>query len=133
MLQYKLQYTCLQSLNTRTEGGKTLSPTCLSQITQHKFKVSTHKSKIPFCANLDLLGQKFRSPGQVKVRCAPRDRLQTSRSCCGHGFSPIGNVQSNYSSYYFPIKNNFMSISFKNLTIKTIIHQFSRNFFCNIR
>ena len=36
------------------------------------------------CANFDLLGQKVRSPGQVKVRCAPRDRLQTSRSCCGH-------------------------------------------------
>ena len=28
-----------------------------------------------------------RSPGEVKVRCALRDRLQTGRSCCGHSFT----------------------------------------------
>ena len=40
------------------------------------------------CAKFDFLGQKVRSPGQVKVRCAPRDRLQTSTSRCGHSYSP---------------------------------------------
>ena len=40
------------------------------------------------CGNFDFLGQKVRSPGQVKVRCAPRDRLQTSTSRCGHSYSP---------------------------------------------
>ena len=39
-------------------------------------------------ADFDFLGQKVRSPGQVKVRCAPRDRLQISTSRCGHSYSP---------------------------------------------
>ena len=38
--------------------------------------------------NFDFLGQKVRSPGQVKFRCAPRERLQTSTSRCGHSCSP---------------------------------------------
>ena len=41
-----------------------------------------------WCANPDLLGLKVRSPGQVKFRCDPGDRHQTSRSCFGHNFSP---------------------------------------------
>ena len=40
------------------------------------------------CANFDFVGQKVKSPGQVKVRCALRDQLQTWRSCCAHSFSP---------------------------------------------
>ena len=43
-----------------------------------KFRVSAHKSRIPTsCVNFDFLGQKVKSPDQVKFRCALRDRLQT--------------------------------------------------------
>ena len=39
------------------------------------------------CVQIMTSGQKVRSPGQVKVGCAPWDRLQPSRSCCGDNFS----------------------------------------------
>ena len=39
------------------------------------------------CANCDLIGIKVSLPGQVKVRCALRDRLQIWRSCCEYSFS----------------------------------------------
>ena len=40
------------------------------------------------CANFYHFGQKLRSR-QVKVRCAPWDRLQISRSCCGNNLRQI--------------------------------------------
>ena len=39
-------------------------------------------------ANFDYPGKTARSQGQVKIRYALRDRLQTWRSCRGHSFSP---------------------------------------------
>ena len=41
-----------------------------------------------FVPDFDFLGEKVRSPGQIKVRCAPRDRLQPSTLRCGHSCSP---------------------------------------------
>ena len=73
------------------EGGAVSARTC-SQIIQSatKFEVPVHKHNIHVksCANFNLLGQKFRSLGQVRVSCLPRDKLQISRSYCRHSFSP---------------------------------------------
>ena len=56
-----------------------------------KFGIPAHESRtylMILCAKFDLIGQKVRSPGQVKVRCALGDRLPPWRSCCGYSFGP---------------------------------------------
>ena len=82
-------------VNTRTGGGAyyALPPVFANNLktatrSAAKFDIWLTIHEHTFCANFDFLGQKVRSPGQVKVRCAPRDRPQTSTSRCGHSYTP---------------------------------------------
>ena len=84
-------------LNTRTGREHIMPLTWFSQISQKTARAAPpnlgylrKNQEYTLCANFDFPGQKVRSPGQVKVRCALRDRLQSWRSCCGHSF--ISNV-----------------------------------------
>ena len=88
---------CFSAYYTRTGEGGRFCPqpvffaNNLKTVERSAAKFVIHLRTIQdhtFCANFDFLGQKVRSPGQVKVRCAPRNRLQTSTSRCGHSCCP---------------------------------------------
>ena len=72
-------------INMCTEGGIACTATCFSRISQKRpcaappnlGYLHTNR-KYTLCANFDFPGQKVRSPGQVKFRCALRDWSEAS-------------------------------------------------------
>ena len=80
----------VNSINTRTGRGHIMPPPtcfrkCLKKWNAQRRHICGTCAQITntLCAYFYFICQHVRSPGQVKGRCAFRDRLQTSRSCCG--------------------------------------------------